>query len=210
MIAITRRQLLVNLTTATLGAPMFTRAFQAMANTQQERDKSPLPLKDYEPRSMLRVTESKVERARFPVIDFHTHLSFTDRNAKPEKSVSRAKREEILPVMDRKNVRTMVNLTGGYGAALEESIRYWQSPSPDRFIVFTEPWFNKAAEANYPQFQAEQIESAKRIGARGLKVLKTLGLYLRENVNSGHLIKVDDKRFDPMWEACGASKMPVA
>ena len=210
MIAITRRQLLVNLTTATLGAPMFTRAFQAMANTQQERDKSPLPLKDYEPRSMLRVTESKVERARFPVIDFHTHLSFTDRNAKPEKSVARAKREEILPVMDRKNVRTMVILTGGYGAALEESIRYWQSPSPDRFIVFTEPWFNKAAEANYPQFQADQIESAKRIGARGLKVLKTLGLYLRENVNSGPLIKVDDKRFDPMWEACGASKMPVA
>ena len=210
MIAITRRQLLASLTAATLGAPTFARAFQAMANAQQDRTKSPLPLKDYEPRSMLRVKESKIERARFPVIDFHTHLSFTDRNAKPEKSVSRAKREEILPVMDRKNVRTMVNLTGGYGVALEESVRYWQTPSPDRFIVFTEPWFNRAAEANYPKFQADQIESAKRIGARGLKVLKTLGLYLRENVNSGPLIKVDDKRFDPMWEACGAVKMPVA
>jgi predicted TIM-barrel fold metal-dependent hydrolase len=159
---------------------------------------------------MLRVKESKIERARFPVIDFHTHLSFTDRNARPEKSAPRAKREEILPVMDRKNVRTMVNLTGGYGVALEESVRYWQTPSPDRFIVFTEPWFNRSAEANYPKFQADQIESAKRIGARGLKVLKTLGLYLRENVNSGPLIKVDDKRFDPMWEACGAMKMPVA
>jgi predicted TIM-barrel fold metal-dependent hydrolase len=107
-------------------------------------------------------------------------------------------------------VRTMVNLTGGYGVALEESVRYWQTPSPDRFIVFTEPWFNRAAEANYPKFQADQIENAKRIGARGLKVLKTLGLYLRENINSGPLIKVDDNRFDPMWEACGAVKMPVA
>src|SRR5262245_16611766 len=166
MIAIPRRQLLANLATATLGAPTFARAFRAIANARQDPNKSPLPLKDYEPRSMLRVTETKVERARFPVIDFPTHLSFTDRNAKPEKSVSRAKREEILPVMDRKNVRTMVNLTGGYGVALEESIRYWQTPSPDRFIVFAEHWFNRAAEANYPQFKADQIESAKRIGER--------------------------------------------
>ncbi len=210
MIAINRRQMLWSFAAATLGAPVISRAIQAMVNTQQDRDKSSLPLKDYEPRSMLRVKESKIERARFPVIDFHTHLSFTDRNAKPEKSVSRAKREEILTVIDRKNVRTMVNLTGGYGAALEECVRYWQTPSPDRFIVFTEPWFNRAAEANYPKFQADQIENAKKIGARGLKVLKTLGLYLRENVNSGKLIKVDDKRFDPMWEACGALKMPVA
>ncbi|MGE0131388.1 MAG: amidohydrolase family protein [Blastocatellales bacterium] len=204
-----RRQWLASLTLAALGAPAYARAFQTTINSQ-DPNKSPLPLKDYEPRSMLRVTETKIERARFPVIDFHTHLAFTDRNAKPEKARFRAKREEILPVMDRKNIRTMVNLTGGYGAALEENIRYWQTPSPDRFIVFTEPWFNKSAEASYPQFQADQIERARKAGARGLKVLKTLGLYLRENVTTGPLVKVDDKRFDLMWEACGAQKMPVA
>jgi predicted TIM-barrel fold metal-dependent hydrolase len=48
------------------------------------------------------------------------------------------------------------------------------------------------------------------MGAKGLKVLKTLGLYLRENVTTGALVKVDDHRFDPMWESCGALKMPVA
>ncbi|MFN0085824.1 MAG: amidohydrolase family protein [Blastocatellia bacterium] len=176
----------------------------------QDPARPPLPLKEYEPHSRLRAPETRVERARFPVIDFHTHLSFVDRNAKPEKALFRAGREEILPVMDRKNVRTMVNLTGGYGAALEESIRYWQAPSPDRFVVFTEPWFNRANEPGFPQFQAGQIEKAKQAGARGLKVLKTLGLYLRENITTGALVKVDDNRFDPMWEACGARGMPVA
>jgi len=204
-----RRQWLASLTFAALGAPAFARTLQTTVNPQDPA-RSPLPLKDYEPRSMLRVTETKVERARFPVIDFHTHLSFTDRNARPEKSVSRAKREETLPVMDRRNVRAMVNLTGGYGAALEQSVGYWQTPSPDRFVVFTEPWFNRITEQNYSQFQADQIERAKKIGARGLKVLKTLGLYLRENVATGPLVKVDDRRFDRMWEACGAQKMPVA
>ena len=41
-------------------------------------------------------------------------------------------------------------------------------------------------------------------------MLKTLGLYLREPPNTGTLVKIDDPRFDPMWEAAGALKMPVA
>jgi predicted TIM-barrel fold metal-dependent hydrolase len=199
-----RRQWLAGLAAAGLAGSRFA------VRAQQEPTKAPLPLKDYEPRSMLKVPETKITRARFPVVDIHTHLSFVDRNAKPEKAGFRAKREEVLAVMDRKNIRVMVNLTGGYGAALDETIRYWQTPAPDRFIVFTEPWFNRASEPSYPKFQAGEIERARKMGAKGLKVLKTLGLYLRENVTTGALVKVDDHRFDPMWESCGALKMPVA
>ena len=43
-----------------------------------------------------------------------------------------------------------------------------------------------------------------------MKILKTLGLYLRENITSGTLVKIDDPRFDPMWDACGQLNMPVA
>jgi len=43
-----------------------------------------------------------------------------------------------------------------------------------------------------------------------LKILKTLGLYLRENITSGKLVKIDDPRFDPMWDTCGQLNMPVA
>jgi predicted TIM-barrel fold metal-dependent hydrolase len=210
MSTINRRQWLARFAAGGLGVGAAAFASRNSRSNSQEQNKALLPLKDYEPRSMLHVAETRVERASFPVIDFHTHLSFTDRNAKPEKSLPRAKREEVLPVMDRRNVRTMVNLTGGYGAALEQSINYWQMPSPDRFIVFTEPWFNRITEQGYPQFQADQIERARKMGARGLKVLKMLGLYLRENLTAGPLVKVDDRRFDPMWEACGAQKMPVA
>jgi len=93
---------------------------------------------------------------------------------------------------------------------LEETIRYWQLPHPQSFIVFTEPWYDKIVLPNYPQFQADQIERASKLGAKGLKVLKTLGLYLREKVKTGPLVKVDDRRFDEMWETAGALKMPVA
>ena len=69
--------------------------------------------------------------------------------------------------MDAKNIRIMVNLTGGYGALLEETVRHWQQPHPDRFIVFTEPWYAKITMPNYSRFQAEQSEAAKKAGARG-------------------------------------------
>jgi predicted TIM-barrel fold metal-dependent hydrolase len=169
-----------------------------------------LPLSQYEPRSMLHVRETRVERSRFPVIDFHTHLSFSTPLGKEEPPKQNAKPQEILEVMDRRNLRMLVNLTGGSGDALVETIHYWHEPHPDRFLVFTEPWWNKAADPKYPQIQADQIERAHRAGARGVKVLKTLGLYLRENITTGPLVKVDDRRFDPMWETAGALNMPIA
>lgn len=163
---------------------------------------------------MLHVPETRVERARFPVIDLHTHLTFSasSRNgvALGEKMGYLAEPEELLAVMDRKNLRTLVDLTGGVGTGLVEAISKYQTAHPGRFLVFTEPWWERSNQPGYSRFQADEIERAHRAGARGLKVLKTLGLYLRQDITTGPLVKVDDPRFDPMWEACGSLRMPVA
>jgi len=70
--------------------------------------------------------------------------------------------------------------------------------------------WDKANQPGYSKLQADTIGQARKDGARGVKVLKTLGLYLRENITSGALVKVDDRRFDEMWEACAAHQFPVA
>jgi predicted TIM-barrel fold metal-dependent hydrolase len=173
-----------------------------------------LALADYEPKSMLQVHETRIERSRFPAIDFHTHITVS---AKSENGVELSPDrkylgtpDELLAVMDRKNLRTMVNLTGGYDAGLVETIGRYDKAHPGRFITLTEPCYSKFLEPDYPRIQAEEIERAHRAGAKGLKILKTLGLYLRENITSGKLVKIDDPRFDPMWDACGQLNMPVA
>jgi predicted TIM-barrel fold metal-dependent hydrolase len=209
-----RRSLLGSLALAALGQGEIANALQTRTqtgpNSKAKVAGARLALEDYIPKSMLHVPETKVPRARFPVIDFHTHLSWSARRGRVTAAHNNATSEEVLTVMDRKNVRMMVNLTGGFGPVLEQTINYWQKPHPDRFVVFTEPWFEKIREPNYAQFQADQIEKAQALGARGLKLLKSLGLYLREQVTTGPLVKIDDRRFDPMWEAAGAHKMPVA
>lgn len=174
----------------------------------------PLELKNFQPRSMLRVSSTEVPRARLPVIDFHTHLGSraagTGGVPQGEEMRFRAPASELLQVMDRVNLRTMVNLTGGVGSGLQQSIQRYQIAHPGRFLTFSEPQYARVNTQNYPREQADDVEQAHRLGARGLKVLKTLGLYLREQITSGPLITIDDRRFDPMWEACAANAMPVA
>ena len=181
---------------------------------KKEAPPAPLELSRYEPRSMLQGHESHVERSRFPVIDFHTHISGSTQSERGvELSPDReylGTPQELLAVMERKNIRAMVNLTGGYDNGLTEAVAKYDRAYPGRFYTFTEPSYSRFQEPNYPKMQARAIEQAHRDGARGLKILKTLGLYLRENITSGTLVRIDDARFDPMWDACGQLNMPVA
>src|SRR5215467_16190746 len=130
-----------------LGAAVF--AAQRLATGQQTRppdgpsQNTPLPVEQYEPKSMLHVPETQVPKARFPVIDFHTHITFGSANGAARFSMDPA---NCLAVMDRRNIRMMVDVTGGYGDGLKEAIAKLQTAHPGRFAVFTEPSYANASD----------------------------------------------------------------
>ena len=172
-----------------------------------------LKLVDYQPKSMLHVPVTKIERAAFPVIDMHTHLAVAA-NAQPNGRPSRraVPTEELLKVMDARNIRTMVNLTGSYGERLVNNVTGLDKAHPGRFLTFTEPAWAEAQRPDYAKWQADELAKSKAAGAMGIKVLKTLGLFLRDKDaagKDGSLVKVDDPRFDPMWEQAGALGLPI-
>jgi predicted TIM-barrel fold metal-dependent hydrolase len=199
-----RRDLLLTMGAAAAAAPGQT------PSTNAPDQKQLLPIEQFQPRSMLHTEETKVPRAAFPVVDMHTHITHAGGLDGPGQLRFAASAEECLELMDRKNIRTMVNLTGGYGENLQQAIDKLQKPHPKRFVVFTEPAWSKAADPDYAKTQADLIADAYKRGAKGLKCLKTLGLYLRENVKTGALVRIDDRRFDGMWEAVASFHMPVA
>lgn len=209
-----RRQLLYG-TGIGLVSGVAARAGVAASSTNDEQGKPEgLNLSDYQPTSMLHARAIRVERARYPVIDIHTHITESSKSINGVDLAAErnfhATPDELIPVMDRKNIRTMVNLTGGFGSGLTETLEKYDKSYRDRFYTFTEPCYSRFLEPDYPRIQAEAIEQARREGARGLKILKTLGLYLRDNITTGKLVKIDDPRFDPMWDVCGQLNMPVA
>jgi predicted TIM-barrel fold metal-dependent hydrolase len=174
---------------------------------------TPLPLEDFRPKSMLHAKETRVPTPRFPVIDVHTHFTFTASETKGvptgEKMSFNTTAQAAVAVMDRKGVKAVVNLTGGSGKGLEATLDGLDRAKPGRFWSCTEPSYGAWLDPGYPQIQADAIEKAARAGARGLKILKTLGLGLRERLTEGPLVKIDDARLDPMWEACAAHHLPV-
>jgi predicted TIM-barrel fold metal-dependent hydrolase len=205
-----RRHVLKSLGLGALGAGAAGRA--AAEGDSCPTAGQPLLLRDFRPRSMLHVHETRVERPRFPVLDVHTHLTFAAglrRGPGADDVRFNTSPAEALAVMDRKGIQAMVNLTGGHGAGLEKALDAFDRAHPGRFYTCTEPIYGELLEPRYPQRQADAIEKAAKAGARGLKILKTLGLFLRERITEGPLVKVDDPRFDPMWEACAAHGLPV-
>lgn len=179
-------------------------ASQTADHGKSEKDGA-LSLHSYQPRSMLHLEEMHIPRARFPVIDIHTHVTEEGRTNHP---LFMMEPEACLQVMNRKNVQIMVNLTAGYGDGLHQVIDKVQRESPGRILVFTEPAWDKASDPGYSRTQAELIEDAYQHGAKGVKILKTLGLYLREH-KTNQLIRIDDPRFDAIWQTAGDLNIPV-
>jgi len=165
-------------------------------------NKKTLLLRDFHPQPMLHVSVHEVKRAKFPLIDVHTH---TNDAMGIGDQVDPA---QLVAMMDRDNIKTIVILTGLWGEKLQTVIDSMVKPYPGRFVVFTQIDWSKIDDPNFSDVMVKQIDDSVRRGARGLKILKELGLGVRDK--SGRLVTIDDPRLDPVWEECGRLGIPVA
>src|SRR5882672_1195702 len=156
--------------------------------TDAEQKKT-LLLKDYDPKSMLHVKQTPVLRAKFPVIDMHQHVNDA------RGAGDRVPPQELVSRMNQLNVQTMVILTGEWGEQLQKVIDEMAKPYPGRFVVFTQPDWSKIDDPNFSDLMVKQLDDAVRRGARGYKILKELGLGVKDK--TGKLIPVDDPRLVP-------------
>ena len=162
-----------------------------------------LLLKDFDPRPMLHVPAHAVAHAKFPVIDVHNHVNdaggIHGENVPPD---------EVVKLMDAANVKKIVILTGMWGEKLQGVLDKMVKAYPERFMVFAQIDYSKIDDANFGAEMVQQLDDSVRRGARGLKVLKDLGLGVKDK--TGKLIAVDDPRLDPIWKECGNLGIPVA
>jgi uncharacterized protein len=173
--------------------------------------KKTILLKDFHPEPTLHRTAHEITRAKFPVIDVHTHTNDVRGIG------DRVDPKEMVERMDRLNIKTIVILTGGWGDDLQKLIDTMVKPYPGRFMVFTQYDWSKLTteDANgrkidnphFTELMVKQLDDSVARGARGLKILKELGLGVRDA--SGKLITIDDTRLDPVWEECGRLGIPV-
>jgi len=160
---------------------------------------------------MLKTERHLLTRARFPVVDVHTHFRFRLKD-------NREQLAQFVDLMDRHNIDVCVSLDGGLGDDLREHMDYLWRDYRDRFVIFAninwqgtgtadDPATWECNQAGFAHRIVEQLEEAKKLGASGLKIFKQFGLEYKNA--DGSLIRIDDPKWDPIWEACGRLGFPV-
>lgn len=157
-----------------------------------------MSVEEYEPRSTLVVPKHLVVRSRFPFVDVHAHPN----GVMPPDSLAM-----LVSEMDALNMAVMVNLSGRTGERLKQIVQNMQGRYPGRFIVFANLSFEEGVDADFGERAARQLEADVRNGASGLKIFKSLGLWIRD-ADSARL-RTDDPRLDPVWSKCAELGIPV-
>lgn len=159
-------------------------------------------------------TPTLIGKAAFPAIDAHNHLW------------GNWQVDRVLGTMDEVGVVSYCDLTGNVRIEFSEG-GYTFNPGdladftencsgkfPGRFYCFTMSNFaqpvDKPLFIDDKQFIDEFVETLNNHvsqGAKGLKILKELGLHYRDG--KGELIHCNDHRLDPVWEEAARLNIPV-
>jgi len=175
-----------------------TAPLSAQRPTPAPSDPPTMYWEEYEPRSTLVVPEHPVVRAKYPVIDVHSH----QRGDMPREQL-----DQLVADMDALNLQVLVNLSGGTGERLEATVENMEGPHPDRIVTFANVDFSGIDDPDFGDKAAAQLERDVAAGARGLKIYKNLGLTLKDG--TGARVPTDDPRLEPIWEKAGELGIPV-
>ena len=155
-------------------------------------------LKDYRPRPIHKIPITEVAKAKYPVIDMHTHVY----GRTPEEIL------EWMKTMDEVGIAKTIVLTGATGARFD-ALQQMYAKYPDRFELwcgidytgFDQPGFGPAA--------AKELERCFRAGARGVGEISDKGQGLVRSAPPATRMHPDDPRMDPVWKKCAELGMAV-
>lgn len=162
----------------------------------QEED---LLLKDYDPVSVYNVPKTHPEKAKFPVIDMHSHPYA---NSKEEI-------ETWVKNMDKAGIKKTILLTYETGSAFDSIVDVY-SKYKDRFELWCGFDYTGYNQPGWTEKAITELERCYRKGARGVGELGDKGkglIYSKPTPAMG--MHLDDPRMVPLLQKCGELGMPV-
>ena len=160
---------------------------------------APPTIRDYKPKSQLITPQHPVPRAKFPVIDIHSHQPTP---------ISPAEFDRVMKGMEANNLQILVNLSGSSGDRLRQGVDAIRaSKYKDRMVLFANVNFREAVGPGFGAKAASQLAADIQAGAMGLKIFKDLGMFVRKA--DGSRLQVDDPELDPIWSTCARLNVPI-
>ncbi|MDC6366807.1 MULTISPECIES: amidohydrolase family protein [Flavobacteriaceae] len=156
-------------------------------------------LKKYKPKSIYNIPKHHVSKAKYPVIDMHSHAY-----AKTEDEIA-----QWVERMDSLGIQKTIILSYQTGKAFD-SIYNLYSKYNGRFDVWCGFDYTGYNETGWSQKAIKELERCYAVGARGIGELgdKGIGLmYSRPTKAPG--LHINDPRIQPLLKRCGELGMPV-
>jgi predicted TIM-barrel fold metal-dependent hydrolase len=150
---------------------------------------------------MLHTRKHEILRARYPVINVHAHFTYW---------LEKMSLEDMVNIMDKCGVASAVDLDGYAPNELKKRVEEYRTKYGGRFLQFYHVWFPDERQPlpdSFYQKEVDAIEEAVKMGARGVKVWRNLGLKTVDHAE--RLLTVDDPRLDALWTKAGELKVPV-
>ncbi|HMI67852.1 MAG TPA: amidohydrolase family protein [Cyclobacteriaceae bacterium] len=164
------------------------------------QDPTNLKLKDFNPISIYKIPQTKIGKAKYPVIDMHSH----------DYPKSDAGVEEWMKTMKEAGIEKTLILSYATGARFDSVVAKY-----DRYKDMVEIWcgfdYTGMDKPGWQQHAVAELERCYKKGARGVGELgdKGLGEFYSTPVH-GWGLHIDDPRMKPLLEKCGALHMPVS
>lgn len=159
-------------------------------------------LSEYRPFSELIVKETEYNKPCHPVIDFHTHFGPVYRGQRYEKTYTA---KNIISILKSYGVEKVIDLEI-FPEEVEHVCRIWEGQE-EFCTIFAPINFDYINEPNFETYVHKTIQRYKKLGIKGLKVWKNLGLEYKDK--NGKLLRADDKRLQVIWQEAEENHFPV-
>jgi predicted TIM-barrel fold metal-dependent hydrolase len=167
------------------------------APLQAQTDPDHLLLKDYRPQSIFKIPETHVDKARYAVIDMHSH-NYAHADADIERWVT---------TMDEVGLEKTIILSGNTGTKFDETLARYRK-YPKRFEVWCGIDYSGMDEPGYGALAVAELERCHKLGATGVGELSDKGRGLGGTTNHPGM-HLDDARLNALLEKCAELHMPV-
>jgi len=156
-------------------------------------------LKDYRPKSIYKIPVTAVARAKFPIIDMHSHPY-----AKTAQEI-----EAWVGNMDAVGIERTMILTMTTGTEFDETYQKY-AKHPERFEIWCGFDFTGYDKPGFGPAAVKELERCRQAGARGVGEIHDKGQGLRSGKSKAPGMHPDDARMDSLFEKCGELGMPIS
>ena len=178
---------------------LYLAALILLANHVNAQNPDSILLKNFRPKSIYKIPVTKIQRAKFPVIDMHSH----------DYTITQEGIRKWIATMDQYDIEKTIILTHETGRKFDSLYKLY-SAFGSRFEIWCGFDYRGFTEPGWSEKAVKELVRCYKVGAKGIGELGDKGLGESYSAPVPAIgMHIDDARMKPLFQKCAELKLPV-